>query len=79
MEKNQKQAKNLFKQLINDVKSVFYAKDKINKTLLNEAKKSVLEKDSVFYELYSELEDENKLYEDQRQNISFHTPFIERY
>ena len=78
MEKNQKQAKNLFKQLINDVKSVFYAKDKINKPLLNEAKKSVLEKDRVFYELYSELEDENKLYEDQRQNISFHIPFIER-
>ena len=47
--------------------------------LLNEAKKSVLEKDRVFYELYSELEDENKLYEDQRQNILFHTPFIERY
>ena len=41
MEKNQKQAKNLFKQLINDVKSVFYAKDKINKTLLNEAKKFI--------------------------------------
>ena len=32
-EKNLNQAKNLFKQLINGGKSVFYATDKINKTL----------------------------------------------
>ena len=31
--KNPNQAKNLFKQLINGGKSVFYATDKINKTL----------------------------------------------
>ena len=45
MEKNSKQAKNLFKQLINDEKSIFQATDKMNKTLLNKARKSVYEKD----------------------------------
>ena len=45
MEKNSKQAKNLFKQLINDGKIIFQATDKMNKTLLNKARKSVYEKD----------------------------------
>ena len=65
MEENPKQAKNLFKQLINDGKSEFYATDKINKTFLNKAKISVYEKDCVFYK-------------DRRQNIPFYTPFIEQ-
>ena len=42
MEKNPKQTKNLFKQLINDRKSIFYATDKIDKMLLNKAKKMSL-------------------------------------
>ena len=35
-----KQSKNLFKKLIKDEISVFYAADRINKTLLNKARKS---------------------------------------
>ena len=63
MEKNPQQAKNLFKQLINDGKRVFYATGKINKTFLNKAKNSVYEKDCVFYKLFLNLEDENILYQ----------------
>ena len=39
-----KQSKNLFKKLIKDEISVFYAADRINKTLLNKARKSFLKK-----------------------------------
>ena len=77
LEKNPKRAKNLFKQLINDGKSTFYATDKINKTLLNKARKSVYEKDWVLYKLFSDLEDENVLYENRRHNILFYTQFVE--
>ena len=38
------QGKNLFKKLIKDEKSVFYAADRINKTLLNKARKSFFKK-----------------------------------
>ena len=41
---NLKQSKNLFKKLIKDEISVFYAADRINKTLLNKARKSFLKK-----------------------------------
>ena len=34
------QIKNIFKKLIKDVKSVFYAADRITRTLLNKARKS---------------------------------------
>ena len=39
-----KQSKNLFKKLIKDEISVFYEADRINKTLLNKARKSFLKK-----------------------------------
>ena len=41
MEKTPKHVKNVYKQLTNDAKSIFFASDKINKSLLNKAKKSV--------------------------------------
>ena len=40
-----KQTKNLFKKLIKDEKSMFYAIDRITRTLLNKARKSLYEKD----------------------------------
>ena len=40
MVNQQKQAKNLFKKLVNDQDSVFYSSDKITKTLLNKGRKS---------------------------------------
>lgn len=40
-----KQTKNLFKKLIKYEKSIFYAADRITRTLLNKARKSLYEKD----------------------------------
>ena len=41
MDNNLKQTRNLFTKLIRDNKSVLYAVDRINKTLLSKAKKSL--------------------------------------
>ena len=51
-----KQSEILFKKLIKDEKSVFYAADRINKTLLNKVRKSFYKKDKIFYKFYLELE-----------------------
>ena len=40
MEEGKKQAKILFKKLLTDASCVFYPAEKINKTLLNKARKS---------------------------------------
>ena len=44
MEESKKQTKNLVKKLLTDANSVFYLAEKINKTLLNKARKSFYEK-----------------------------------
>ena len=73
-----KQTKNLFRKLIKDEKSVFYAVDRINRLLLGKAKKSLYEKDKVFYEHYLDLEDNNVLYEseDSKKSIPFYILFV---
>ena len=75
-----KQKKNLFKKLIKDEKSVFYAADRINKTLLNKARKSFYKRDKVFYEFYLELENKNILYKNEgtKMRILFFTTFVEQ-
>ena len=74
-----KQTKKWFKKLIKDEKSIFYAMDRITRTLLNKARKSLHEKDKVFYKYYLNLEDKNVLYgsEKPKAKIPFYTPFVE--
>ena len=43
-----KQTKKLFKKLIKNEKSVFHAVDRISRSLLGKAKKSLYEKDNIF-------------------------------
>ena len=76
-----KQSKNLFKKLIEDEKSVFYAADRINKTLLDKARKSFYQKDQIFYKFYLELENKNILYENDqgaKTRIPFYISFVEQ-
>ena len=77
MEESKKQAKNLFKKLLTDANSVFYSAEKINKTLLNKARKSFYEKDKVFYKLYARIEDQN-IFDDDKVKVPFYTPFLEQ-
>ena len=72
----EKQIKNLFNKLINDQNSVFFSADKINKTLLNKGRKSNYDKDKVFYNLFSKIEDKNVIYEEKKDRLPFYTPFV---
>ena len=72
-----KQSKNLFKKLLTDANSVFYSAEKINKTLLNKARKSFYEKDKVFYKLYARIEDQN-IFNDDKVKVPFYTPLFEQ-
>ena len=56
-----KQTKELFKKLIKDEKSMFYAADRINRSLLANAKTSLYENEKFFYKYYLDLEDKNVL------------------
>ena len=71
----EKQIKNLFKKLINDENSVFFSSDKINKTLLNKGRKSLYEKDKVFYNLFKKIENKNIIYDEDENRVPFYTPF----
>ena len=71
----EKQIKNLFKKLVNDQKSVFFSADKINQTLLNKGRKSIYQKDKVFYNLFKKIDDKNVIYEKEKERIPFYTPF----
>ena len=68
----------MFKKLIKDEQSIFYATDRITRTLLNKARKSLYEKDKVFYKYYLDLEDKNVLCENEKPKakIPFYTPFV---
>ena len=59
------------------METAFYSAEKVNKTLLNKARKSFYEKDKVFYKLYATIEDQN-LFDDNKVKVPFYTPFIEQ-
>ena len=61
-----KQTKNLFKKFIENEKSMFYATDTITRTFLNKDRKSLYEKDKVFYKYYLDLDDKNVLFENKK-------------
>ena len=74
----QKQAKNLFKKLVNDQNSVFYLSDKITKTLLNKGRKSSYEKDKAFYRIFNLIEDKDVIYDTDKPKLPFYNPLIEQ-
>ena len=76
-----KETKILFKKPIWKYgKSMFYATDRITRTLLNKARKSLYEKDEVFHRYYLGLDDKNVLYENKnmKTKIPFYTPLVEK-
>ena len=75
-----KKAKNIFKKLIKDEKSIFYAVERITRTRLNKARKSLYEKDKFIYKYYLDLEDKNALYvsKNMKAKIPFYIPFVQQ-
>ena len=70
-EKTKKQLKNLFGKLTKDSNSLFYLVEKINRNLLNQARKSVYEKDKVFYKLYDEIENHGTIFDEEDEKYLF--------
>ena len=69
-----KKATSLYNALVNDSKSVFYATDKITKTLVRKARISLYKKDIIFVNIYNALE--NKKYLPEK--IPLNAPFVEK-
>ena len=57
---------------------MFYSADKINRTLLNESRKSAYKKDRVFYKIYRDLEDKDVIYDREKARLLFYIPFVEQ-
>ena len=75
-----KQIKNLYKWVIKDEKSLFYAADCANIKLINRAKTSLYDKDKVFVKLYKESENIEEMYfnENNQPTLPLTTPFVQK-
>ena len=65
----------LFRNLQKDPKSIFYATENLNRTILNKTRKSAYGKDKFFVNLYDQLEDKNFY---QNNNLPLLTPFVNK-
>ena len=52
--------------------------EKINRNLLNKARKSIYEKDTVFYKLYNEIENRDIIFDEEDEEMPFRALFIEQ-
>ena len=69
-----KKATNWFDALVNDSKSVFYATDRITKTVVRGARNSLYKKDIAFVNIYNGLENKKFLLE----KVPLNAPFVEK-
>ena len=70
-----KKARNLYKALTNDSKNVFYATNKITKTLVKRARNSLYKKDNVFVNIFNKLEKIDFL---EPETLPLSTPFVKK-
>ena len=66
---------NLFRNLQNDPKSIFYSIENLSRTILNKAIKSSYDKDKAAINLYNELEDKNFY---RNNNLPLATLFVNK-
>ena len=66
---------NLLKNLQKDSKSIFYAVENLSRTILNNARKSIYDKDKVFVNSYNQLED--KIFY-QNNDLPLVTPLVNK-
>ena len=66
---------NLFRNLQEDPKSIFYVIENLSRTILNKARKSAYDKDKVFVNLYDQLEDKS-IY--KNNNLLLDKPFVNK-
>ena len=78
IEETKKQLKYLFGKLTKDSNSLFYLVQKINRNLLNKARKWVYEKDKVFYKDFNEIENRDTIFDEEEEKIPCPALFIEQ-
>ena len=69
--KTEETKKNLFGKLTKDSNSLFYLVEKINRNLLNKVRKSVYEKDKLFYKLDNEIENRDTIFDEEDEKNTF--------
>ena len=69
--KTEETKKNLFGKLTKDSNSLFYFVEKINRNLLNKVRKSVYEKDKLFYKLDNEIENRDTIFDEEDEKNTF--------
>ena len=72
----EQKAKNLYRALINDQRSIFYAADCITKDLIKKARISLYPKDKVSVKIYNEID--NKKTNIINEKPPLNTPFVEK-
>ena len=68
---DEKKAIKLYNVLVYDQKGIFYATDKVTKTLIKKAKELLYKKDIIFANIYNGLENEKFLPEKLHPNTRF--------
>ena len=75
----EQKAKNFYKALINDQRSIFYAADRITKGLIRKVNTSLYPKDKIFVNIFNEINSESGKKPDVlNENSIVNTPFIEK-
>ena len=74
---DKQKAKNLYRALITDQKSIFYAIDRVTKGLVKKARTSLYPKDKVFVKIYNEIDNNSKKTNIINEKPTLNTPFIE--
>ena len=72
----EQKAKNLYRALINDQRSIFYATDRVTKGLIEKARTSLHPKDKVFVKIYNKID--NKKRDIINEKPPLNTPFAEK-
>ena len=75
---DEQKAKNLYRTLITDQKSIFYAMDAVTKGLVKKARTSLYPKDKVFVKIYNEIDNNSKKRNIIKEKPPLNTAFIEK-
>ena len=75
---DEQKAKNLYRTLITDQKSIFYAMDAVTKGLVKKARTSLYPKDKVFVKIYNEIDNNSKKRNIINEKPPLNTAFIEK-
>ena len=75
---DEQKAKNLYRALINDQKSIFYATDRVMKGLIKKPRTYLYPKDKVFVKIYNEIDNNAKKTNIINEKHPLNTPFVEK-